>query len=241
MYGFRVYELWATQGATGRAHLEIDGPLAPQEHLIDVLVALTADLGARGLLTDIPKLQHPEEWETAPFPDLRTPQMQIVEARELDRRRLFLKFKFGRYGEYGEAIGPSGSIDLHDAAAVHEYRAMFFLPEHGKVGRIAVEAIGTTCPDVMLLPWLGYASYQRDKNAWFRLKWKQVADRARIIAMLKNAEKVQAELTQKRPAEPGRGAGVKAKLRALFSGCGRVVWLLAPDLRRCWSGSSSGK
>lgn len=178
-------------------------PLGTGVTLTDRMNVRAVDLIGKGILTGVPELNRAHEWVVPDPPGRQEPQIQFTDARSTAEGHLFMRLRHGLYGDYDIAIGDGGEIDLRNSAAVREYRALMLTPANGEQGRLVVEAIDRRCPVTMLVRWLGYADFQADQNRWVQLKVKQVADRDRVRAMIKNAQEVTAELTQVQAGAPG--------------------------------------
>ncbi|GMA22247.1 hypothetical protein GCM10025864_00060 [Luteimicrobium album] len=212
MFGARVFEFWVTRGPSKRTRLDLGEPGSASASAEDLLVACGESLMTRGLVSGVPDLRRPAEWEEDPHPPRETPQLRCDDVRAVGPGQTLYKLKHGYHGEFDEALGRDGAVDISQRAPVHEYRALLFVPESGPEGRLVVETIARTCPITMLVRWLGYEGFRLDADRWLRPKVNQVADRRRIMELIRNAEKVTAELRQYRPSEPGRRRSVATKL-----------------------------
>lgn len=220
--GMRVFELTASKGAT-RPPLAapLEDPLgtgrSAREH-IEAAVAVLAtppDASApdrRVTRTTAPNLRSMADWLPPTHPSKGAPQIWVSGARLVGSDQLLVTLKHGYYGEYDEAMGSDGSIDLSDHAPARTYRALFLFPSNGTDGRVVIDAIKRRCPITMLTHWISWATHAADSGNWLALKTVLLGDREHLKSFVRNSSKLTIELKETRPASPGRRRGTRTKL-----------------------------
>lgn len=163
--------------------------------------------------TGTPSTWQPQDPDSS-FSELHS-QIKIFEVTELlSERRLLVKLKYGFLGEFSTAVGDD-EVPLEKHAASREFRALFLFPSKGTHGRLVVETHGQRCPVSMLVRWLsweGYSASEEPKKEWMHLKALQIGDSDRITEMIKQADNVEIELTEKHPTKPGELVAKRRRL-----------------------------
>src|SRR5690606_15044594 len=127
--GLRVFEAWATAGSTGRRHLEVADPLDDGVSLMDRVEERVASMIGRGLLTGVPDLLHPDQWNPPFPPETQEPQVRFEDVRRTPQGHVFLRVQYGLYGEFDRAIGDDGGeVDLRNRTPVRDHRALLLMP-----------------------------------------------------------------------------------------------------------------
>jgi hypothetical protein len=107
----------------------------------------------------------------------------------LHGRRLSLELKYGRVGNYSDAMGPMGDTPISDKAPSRMYRAELLLPETEGSGLLAVEAISRSAPMTPLITWMGAASFIKEQGqVWWRLKATQATDAQYLADLIEKSE-----------------------------------------------------
>lgn len=163
-----------------------------------------ASLIGQGLLTGVPDVLRPHEWQQPDDPQPQDPQIKFENVEFTPQGHLLVEFRHGVFSQFESALGVNDEVDLRNRAPVRKYRALLLMPQHGTQGRLVVETISGRCPVTMFLRWLAMAEYQAAPRAWVRLKSEQIGDRRRVRDMIREAEHVSAELSQVRPSMPGQ-------------------------------------
>lgn len=101
------------------------------------------------------------------------PHSHAVQIEECTRinRQISVRFRYGAYGRFSGAIGPSGYLSLDGYAPVRHYRAELFVPKApDPKGVLVVEALGRSCPDSVVSKALAIGSRIRNgpvgSSAW---------------------------------------------------------------------------
>jgi hypothetical protein len=215
MYGIRVFDLRVTEGPTGRTPLDFAAPFGQGSmKVIDHLAEIGKELVGPRAYTSVPALHDPT-WTAPDAPSQRDPQLYFTNTSVTANGALLVQYKHGYFGEYEEARGATGVLDLSGHSPVRDYRALIVPPTVGHEGRLVVEAIGRRCPVTPLIGWLGWQSRElatATGSRWIRLKATQMADREHLKRMVRNASRVTTELIEMKPDRPGERRGAKARL-----------------------------
>ena len=214
--GVRVFELTATSGVISGAALPVEDPVGNGVSLRERIVAAAERLavptpaggpGSRRTLTSVPAMGSMAKWEPPIVASDRDPQIWILATKTVANGHLLVTFKHGVYGEYDEAMGEEGAIDLRKKAPSRTYRALIMLPLFGTRGRLVVDAIGPRCPSTMLVHWLTKSDCESYPESWLRLNATLTADRDKLKRLIADSGKLEIELRETRPSMPGRRKG----------------------------------
>lgn len=204
-YGFKLFELYATEGPRRTTRQNLGGGLFGTPNAWDWMQEHADTLELRDILTGQPNLNHPENWHEAE-PVRGDSQLRFVSNRAHRPQHVFLTVRYGRHGEYASAMGRSVAedVDLRTRAPDDAYRVLALFPPDGELARLAVETVGQRCPVNVVTSWLGRAAYEAaDGGNWSRLRVKALTDRRRLLALARDAEEFEAIFTQTDPESPG--------------------------------------
>jgi len=200
-----VFDLKLTRGPRARTPLCVEDPCGDGVPFVDRLDAAVEELIRRKVVTSIPKLDKPEQWEPPAAPEKGIPQIQVLKNEPWGEGHRLVRFLYGHFGQFETAIGEK-NVDLKRHAATAEFRALVLLPKEGKSARLVVETIDRACPVTILMHWLTRVDYELHRDAaHVRTRFPQMADRARVRAMADDAQKITATLKESRPGAPGSG------------------------------------
>lgn len=239
-YGFRVFDLEVVHGPRDVTRLEMASPRGDGVHLIDHVERIfTSQIDT--LLSGTPDLPNWDTWkQPAPVPR-STPQVKVTKVERQAPGKLFLEFGFGHHGVHDEADGEDGPVDLTRRAALAPFRALLYTPDKGKMGRLVVETVESTCPSAVFTVWFGYlcalemqaaldaakrtpagAKLKKTPRRWIRLYARQLADKERVREMIENSDQIVVELTERQPAKPGsKRTKITTRLRQTIGPTGK--------------------
>jgi hypothetical protein len=145
-------------------------------------------------------------------------------------RRLSIELKYGRVGDYSDAMGPAGDTPISDKAPSRPNRAELLLPETEGSGLLAVETISRSAPLTPLISWIGAASFIKEQGkVWWRMKATQATDAQYLAELIEKSEHAEVSLKHVGIDEIGDRPRTRYKLNAPLSTrqrSGAVDWVM---------------
>jgi hypothetical protein len=212
-YGYRLFSMQLTQGSSTKA---VDFSKCNGEHFVNIAKRLLETLKDTAVgdpdrsSEDNPSLVE-DPLNLGHFGESALQVLELTSVDYMIRGHAFA----GIVGQHDRALAVPGvnqDIDMRNHAAAREHRFILVFPESGDMGVAVMETIGRSCPIGSLQKWMAKRSRSdaflretqikeetgRQRSVpWWRLRFRQMTDEARLRELLSNGKLEKIELTKK--------------------------------------------
>lgn len=200
-YGFRIYSFDIYKGRARKCHpLHIEKEGKPDWWYRDHLLGLadeSSGVSVHGMPPRLDGEDRSQDLDAAPV-------FQMVKIKQVGDR-LVGSFRHGKPAGHdlalpkpslGEGVKP---IDISAYSPTREYRFVFYFPDPGEKGILAVEAVSGACPTRYLVQWARWwsqsasskawgASEDKEPPPWFNLKVLAMGDSIQVNAFIEQSK-----------------------------------------------------